>query len=136
MAYPETMSEIANYPKALSHAESGGGITPKVLNVTVSADSNLSANIQTIEGNYYANTVIGIGETKAVKYIAWPEETDFAASIALNTLGETTIVTGPEGVEIANGKLVVGATVADGAAVTLKIEGSGGTLPLGEGGIS
>lgn len=122
--YSEAMSEISGYPKALSHAGTGGGgITPKVLNVTVSEDSNAVANIQTIEDNYYEIAYIGIGETKAVKYIAWPEGEGISTPIELQN-GGTITLTGPEGVEYDSGYINVSDTVADGAAVTLKIENS------------
>ena len=53
MAYPETMSELTNYPKALSHAGTGGGdASVKTLNVTNGNNERFSLKGAIVNGKY------------------------------------------------------------------------------------
>lgn len=52
MAYPETLSELTNYPKALSHAGAGGGVNLKTLNIVNNLNAALFVN-NCISDGYY-----------------------------------------------------------------------------------
>lgn len=70
MSYPETLSELANYPKALSHAESGGF---KILNIKNNASAEATAASFVVNGKMDVVT-IPAGETVACAYVEPADE--------------------------------------------------------------
>ena len=125
MSYPETMSEIANYPKALSHAESGGGANLKTLNIVNNTAINISF-VGCIVDGYFSAKEVNAGETAALQYVTPSAEGgEDAVSYALTietTLGSNITVTTPDGVTYRSAfppaGLYISNEAADGATVT------------------
>lgn len=130
MAYPETLSELANYPKALSHAgtggEGGGNVSVKTLNVTNGSNESVSLSGAIVNGKY-GTIEIAANSTVAVQYI----EPDAEKTYNLSCASQLTISgTQPEGVIIggtmSGSNVEIQSTAADGAAVTFTVYDGGG----------
>ncbi len=123
MAYPETMSEISGYPKALSHAESGGGgdVSVKTLNVTNGSNERFSLR-GALVGGKYGTIEIATNSTVAVQYVEPIEDYMLSCDTLLQMSG-----TQPEGVTIASAtigcNIYINSEVADGTAVTFTVNG-------------
>ena len=124
MSYPEAMSEIANYPKALSHAGSGGGANLKTLNLVNNTARNIRFSYCVIDG-YYNDIIVNAGETAAVQYVTPSTEViDYPIDYIIGIMGslENVTVDTPAGVEYVTdyppAGLYISNAAADGATVT------------------
>ena len=123
MSYPETLSELTNYPKALSHAESGGGANLKTLNLVNNTTRNIRFSQCVIDG-YCADVIVSAGETAAVQYVTPTAEViDYPIDYVIGIMGslENVTVDTPAGVEYVTEfpiGLYISNEAADGATVT------------------
>lgn len=127
MAYPETLSELTNYPKALSHAGAGGGGDLSLKTVNIANESQLDLEVTVggaiIDGKYGIITV-SAGETVPIKYI---EPAQIMPAIEWNLLGgcssadynisseDDAISDTPDGTAFS---ISIGADAADNATIT------------------
>lgn len=133
--YPEAMSQLSRYPKALSHAESGGGnVNLKTIVVTNAEDSVAALRIAGgIVDGVYDTVTIEAGETKTVTYV---EQTDaynnvsqpYYKKMAMFASGsnELAAVSADAGLSVADKEVIlIETTAADGAKITVKLSESG-----------
>lgn len=132
LEYPETMSQLNGYPKALSHAGSGGGFTLKSVSFENTTENDvIMYQCITAEGKYINPSdddgflKVPAGETVTVYYVepapesTWQMYAEFEESedyIALNTEAA--------GLTAESGQLNITAEAPDGATVAIKVYGS------------
>ena len=127
MAYPETLSELTNYPKALSHAESGESVNVKTINIKNGRSQSFSLTGYIDENNCYANyeeagVQINPNETKTFKYIMPSENSVWVLVPSTDIYLETT----PDGIEAEGGEIDIYAAAQDGITITAVDTGGGG----------
>ena len=131
MAYPETLSELTNYPKALSHAGAGGGANLKTLNIVNNTAKNISF-VGCIVDGYFSAKEVNAGETAALQYVtpsADGGEDAVAYPLTIESqIGNNITVSTPDGVTYRSAFPPAGLYIlneaADGATVTFKTTGA------------
>lgn len=125
MSYPETLSELTNYPKALSHAESGGGFALKSISF-INATATEAGIYKCInaEGKYIQPASesgelvkVPAGETVTV-YYAEPVASSKWEMGAFST-AEFSLRTNASGIAATGTALAITAEAPDGATVTI-----------------
>lgn len=124
MSYPDTLSELANYPKALSHAESGGG-NVELKTIYFENPNSIEQTVQgAIVNGKYADVGLVAEATTAVQYIE-PEEGDRSWELFVTGTWEfSTDYELPEQVDYDGQSLYIDAGLPDGT--TLHLKSSGG----------
>lgn len=134
MAYPETLSELTNYPKALSHASGGGGFALKSISFTNTTEAeaviyrciNAEGKYIIVDPSSESDDLLKVpsGETVTVYYpepSADSEWTMYAASRA-----EITLQTSASGITAEGEELTITAEAPDGATVTINTNNTNG----------
>ena len=124
MAYPEAMSELTNYPKALSHAESGGGgFTLKSVTIQNGYTASFQlCNYIRADGKWIESAPLAVNESVTVYYpepageIPYGIEVRVSGSIQLN--GET------DGFVWNDYAITADASAKDGASIEVVAAGS------------
>lgn len=132
MAYPETMSEIANYPKALSHAGTGGGVALKsiLFSNTTGSEVRLFKCISA-EGKYIdpvgesdEGVKVSAGETATVYYPELSADSEWRVNVG--SLNAIVLQTSADGIEIDATAAAITAEAPDGATVVIALGDDGG----------
>ena len=128
--YSEAMSEISGYPKALSHAGSGGSVNVKTINIKNDRSAYFFVTGYIDENNCYnsdesAAVQINQNETKSFKYIMPSENSVWAMSASTNIYLETT----PDGIDVDGGEIAIYATAQNGLTITV-IDNGGDDEPI------
>lgn len=132
MAYPETLSELTNYPKALSHAESGGGFTLKSISFTNTTETEaviyrcINAEGKYIDPASESNDLIKVssGETVTVYYAEPSADSEW--KMYAESRIEITLQATASGITVEGTELTITAEAPDGATVTINISDGGG----------
>lgn len=125
MAYPETMSELTNYPKALSHAGTGGGFALKSISFTNTTETEagiykcINAEGKYIQPASASGELVKVpaGETVTV-YYAEPLTGSKWEMGAFST-AEISLRTNASGIAATGTALAITAEAPDGATVTI-----------------
>lgn len=126
MSYPEALSELTNYPKALSHAGSGGSVNVKTINIKNGRSESFSITGYIDENNCYNNdesaaVQINPNETKTFKYIMPSENSVWVLVPNTDIYLETT----PDGIEAEGVEIDIYAAAQDGITITAVDTGGG-----------
>lgn len=114
------MSEISGYPKALSHAGSGGGVSLKTLNIKNDGTEALPV-IGAIVNGKSTTVTIEPAATETVQYVE-PATGQNTILLSPNMLAVTAQAAG---ITISDGSIIISDAAEDGASIALRVSSLG-----------